>query len=64
MEVVVAYDELDEIEAASYEMLERRRADIVDGMLDGHHWFIALVADCEALMRRDRVTRFRAQSRI
>ena len=64
MEVVVKASDLDEIEESSYAIFEHRRDEIVDGKLDGHHWFLALVLEVEALRRRSKVSRFRSESRI
>jgi hypothetical protein len=46
------------------ELFVEREADIVDGKLDGHQWFVKLVSDAEQLMRRTRVARDRSRARI
>ncbi len=64
LDVTVPYDDLDELEARMYKLFAEREADIVDGKLDGHQWFVKLVSEAEQLMRRSRVARARSAGRI
>lgn len=57
---VLKASELEEVESVARELLPRRTDRIVDGKIDGDHWFIALVNEAKGIARRRRIARRRA----
>ena len=61
--IEVRAGDLDEVEAEGREILERRKDEVVDGLLDGKHWFYALLEQARAVVRRRRTIAERRSSR-
>jgi len=52
--------EMEEVESVARELLPRRADRIVDGKIDGVHWFIALINEAKGIARRRRIHRRKA----
>jgi hypothetical protein len=59
MDIEVVAADLPELESEMREVMERRKADIQAGELDGRHWFTALMLQARDNLRRKREFRRR-----
>jgi hypothetical protein len=47
-------EQLDEMHDEGLRVLERRKGEIVDGQLDGEHWFIAILKEAKSVIANQR----------